>query len=84
MEEGIERSEELEVRVDWSSVHDRAAAHVNSQQVWLPAQNQVSQHSSMMWGGAHETPPLSEELVTVDDFSGRKSHFTSRAWPLVA
>lgn len=46
------RPEELEV-----GGHDRAAARVNSQQVWLPAQDHANQHSSVMWGGLMRLHP---------------------------
>lgn len=40
--------------------------------LWL---DQTSQNSGMDWGGAHEVSPLSEELLTVDDYW--ESHFSS-------
>lgn len=51
-EAGMGRPEELEV-----GGHDRAAARVNSQQVWLPAQDHANQHSSVMWGGLMRLHP---------------------------
>lgn len=44
--------------------------------------DEISQQSSMVWGGVHE-PRLTEELWTVDDGRGRESQFSLRVWPLV-
>lgn len=37
-----------------SCEHGMTTALMNAQELWLPAQNQTSQHSSTDWGGAHE------------------------------
>lgn len=41
---------------------------MNSQQLWLPIQDQVSQHFIMEWEGVYHLSPPTEELWTVDDF----------------
>lgn len=45
----------------------------NSQQLWLPssgpAENQTTQHCSMVGTGAHEPPPLTEKLALYEGVS---------------
>lgn len=43
------------------------------QQLWAPAQDQNSQHPSTDVERVHEPSSLTEELLTVDCFWGRKS-----------
>lgn len=40
-----------------SCEYGMTTALVNAQELWLPTQNQTSQHSSTHWGGAHELHP---------------------------
>jgi hypothetical protein len=41
-------------------------ALLNSLQLWLPAQDEASHQCSMEVGGAHDPPPLADELLTTD------------------
>lgn len=72
----VERMQELEdgecCEMMLSSGHGMTTALMNSQELWLPAQNQTSQHSSIDWGGAHEAPPLAKELFATDKCGGSK------------
>ena len=43
-----------------TSRHDMVVAHKNSAQLWLPAPDQASQHSSMDDGGLQGTPLAKE------------------------
>lgn len=54
---------------------DVTTALMNSQELWLPAQNQTCQHSSRAGGRAHEAPPLAEELFAIDGCGGGKAIF---------
>lgn len=54
------------------SGHGKTTALMNSQELWLPAQNQTSQHSSIDQGGAHEATPLAKEFFATDEFGGSK------------
>lgn len=70
MEEGSEetvraRGEEDRVATV-SSGHDRTLSLTLSRQLWLPTQDQNSQHSRLEEGGAHKRLPLTEELWTAD------------------
>lgn len=55
---------------------------MNSEQPWLPTQDQASQHSNMEEGDS-QVPPLAKELLTVD-VSGRRGSFLDwcRPWAL--
>lgn len=44
--------------------------------------NQDKWHSNLKQRRAHEPPPLTEELLTVDAFCGRECHFSLRVWSL--
>lgn len=67
LEDGEECSEMM-----LSSGHGMTTALMNSQELWLPAQNQTSQHSSIDWGGTHEAAPLAKELFATDECGGSK------------
>lgn len=57
-------------RISWD------AALKNSQQLWLSAQNQVSEYSKMEWKRFCLPSPLTVELWAVDGFwGGRVFHF---------
>lgn len=76
-EEEAEKKQELEdgeecCEMMLSSGHGMTIALMNSQELWLPAQNQTSQHSSIDWGGAHEAAPLDKELFATDECRGSK------------
>lgn len=65
--------EELEIanvfREPVLATHDKAIAHPNLVAVTVftrPAQGQVSQKTSLDWGGACKAPPLAEERLAVD------------------
>lgn len=60
LEDGEECSEMM-----LSSGHGMTTALMNSQELWLPAQNQTSQHCSIDWGGAHEAATLAKECGEV-------------------
>jgi hypothetical protein len=49
--------------VFWGTCQDSSAT--NSKWLWLPAQEQARQHSSMEWKGVHKPPALNEELWMV-------------------
>lgn len=52
-----------------SFVHDRVPAFLNSQRLWLPAQDlKKSQFSSIEGGESHELPLLTEELRAINGF----------------
>lgn len=40
--------------------------HSNSQQLWLPAQDEASHYSGVDWGGAHKVPPVADKLLAAD------------------
>lgn len=42
--------------------------HIDSQQVWLPTQDQANQYQPFAWGGAQESLLLANKLLTVDGF----------------
>lgn len=44
------------------------------------AHDQFCQNSNTDWRGAHETLPLAEELLMINDFWWRGSYFVSRFW----
>lgn len=66
-----------------SSGHNRTTAFMDTEQQWLPAPGQPSQHSNTSWGEAHEPQPFSEELPTMDSFWARQSQLSLRMWPLL-
>lgn len=47
------------------------------------AQDQASHHSSMVGGGAHGAPPLTEELLVIDGFCEEQYCFPLGVWLLV-
>lgn len=59
----------------------RTTILMSSQQLWLLAQDQASQHSSMECQESHEHLLLIEELLTADGFWERESWFALRVWP---
>lgn len=70
-----------------SSGHDAAAAHMNSQQQWLPTQNlyrtTLVKNSSMEEEENCETLPLAEEFLAIDSFWGRKNDLSFRMCPQI-
>lgn len=65
----VERMQELEDGEECCEMTRHFTALMNSQELWLPAQNQTSQHSSIDWGGA---PPIAKELFATDKCGGSK------------
>lgn len=70
------------------SGHVRTTVLINSQQLWLPAQDQainialcVGVCGCVEW--LHMPTPLDEKLLILDGHSGRKSQCSSGVWPLV-
>lgn len=51
-----------------SSGYNRTAIFMNSRQLWLLAPDQISQHSSTEWKGAHARHPPAAELWRADGF----------------
>lgn len=52
--------------------------------MWLPAQDQASEHSNQDRGEAHKAPPLAEsywQFITAEE--RRESRLRSGAWPLL-
>lgn len=58
-----------------SSRHDMVTTNVNSQQLRLLAQDQVSEHSNKDGGRATQATPLPGELQAVDGYGGMKRYF---------
>lgn len=65
------------------SFHESANALMNSQQPWLPARDQATQHLSMDDREAHEVPLLAEELLAINSCWRKGSHFSSEVLQLV-
>ena len=76
---GIERLQEPEVWEDGSKTlslgHAETNAFLNSEQLWLPTQDQASQYSSMDREKTGNLSPLTTELLRADGCQGKKSHF---------
>lgn len=51
----------------WFSGHDMAVVHKNSQQQWLPTQDQVRYKYLHGRGEALDAPPLAKVLLAADD-----------------
>lgn len=65
---GKELEEPADGEESWEmlmSAQDMVIIHINSQQQWLPAQDQASRNSNMAGGRGPETPRLSKELMAV-------------------
>lgn len=74
--EGLEGG--VECRVTLSPGHDIDTAFMNSQQLWLPAQDQSSWHCGVGGGGDPRAPPL---LLAIDGYGGREHHFLHSCGP---
>lgn len=79
-QEGAERLRELEAGEGPSKAASsgvgRTAVLMNSKQLQLMAQDEVSQWSSME--GVHESPPITEELLKIGGFPGWKNQLSVR------
>lgn len=70
-----ENGEECSKR--WFSGHDMTAVHKNSQQQWLPTQDEARYKYQHGRGEAPEAPPLAEVLLAADDCWEINSNFLS-------
>lgn len=73
-QEGLEQNQ--------PSGHNRTTALKSSQQLWVPPQEQASQHSSMNRKGTHDLPSTTEALWAVC-LLGEENQFSLRMWLLV-
>lgn len=59
------------------------ASHSSCGSCIRPAQDQPSQLSRIEMKGAHKSPCLAEELLTVDDHLMKENQFFSVVWPIL-